>query len=97
MGSADSKIEAAVQSGADEVKIASVESRSRFTMNIALEKTRKAGQTARSPNGSEFGCTASEMCSFVNLNKKGEHLSRMATHALDKSMTAYYNKSYIAE
>ena len=32
------KIEAAVQSGADEVKIASVESRSRFTMNIALEK-----------------------------------------------------------
>ena len=32
------KIETAVQSGADEVKIASVESRSRFTMNIALEK-----------------------------------------------------------
>ena len=31
------KIETAVQSGADEVKIASVESRSRFTMNIALE------------------------------------------------------------
>lgn len=34
---------------------------------------------------------------FVNLNKKSEHLSRRATHALDKSMTAYYNKSYIAE
>ena len=32
------KIETAVQSGADEVKIASVESCSRFTMNIALEK-----------------------------------------------------------
>ena len=32
------KIEAAVKCGADEVKIASVESRSRFTMNIALEK-----------------------------------------------------------
>ena len=44
---------------------------------------------------------ASELCSFCEFERKkgafGPQRSISGFDALDKSMTAYYNKSYIAE